>query len=89
VLGGVKGYCLIDLNCEGVKILKKRLLKKLARKGVEELKRKTIISPLKSRKIQSALADYLHKEYANGTSRESKVYRDFWEAFDNLRSKQY
>ena len=61
--------------------MKKRIVKKLARKAVEELQQMEHTRPLSSKKIQKATYIYL-KRCLN----PSKVYRDFWDAFDNVRS---
>lgn len=64
--------------------MKKRIIKKLTRKAVKELQQMEYTRPLSSKKIQKATFKFLKS--VEDRLNPPKVYRDFWDAFDNVKS---
>ncbi|MBU8770307.1 hypothetical protein [Cytobacillus oceanisediminis] len=62
--------------------MKKRQIKKFARKAVEEMKRMKTAQPISSKKIQEATFKYIRA--TDPLIIEPKLYRDFWKEFDRM-----
>lgn len=59
--------------------MKKRQLKKLAKRAVEQCKQTEFIAPIRPIKLQKALGVYLYKH--RNDSLKPKIIREFWQWF--------
>lgn len=67
--------------------MRKRQLKKFAKKAVQQMKGWQTVKPLQPWKMRNAMWLYLYKDHCRDTVQESKIYREFWNEFDRLNAQ--